>query len=61
MDGLLVTQLGGVNLRTEIDEKKLWKDDTHLRLGTLYQYFAQFPYLKRISQLLHVSDYVWAA
>lgn len=54
-DGLLTTILGGVNLRTEMDSKSVWGSESHIRLDTLYGYFAQYPYLRRLKdeQTLH--------
>ena len=47
-DGHLTIVLGGVNLRTEMDSKLVWVNEQHVRLGTLYGYFAQYPYLRRL-------------
>jgi predicted AAA+ superfamily ATPase len=50
-DGLLASTLGGINLRHELDSKNLWVDAAHIRIATLYEYFAQYPWLRRLRSI----------
>jgi predicted AAA+ superfamily ATPase len=45
----LITALGGVRLRMELDRVPLWPDDTdHVSTQQLWSYFAQYLYLPRL-------------
>lgn len=44
---LLITNLGGVRLRMELDRVPLWRDE-HIGTQQLWSYFAQFLYLPRL-------------
>ncbi|MBC7252723.1 MAG: ATP-binding protein [Actinobacteria bacterium] len=46
-DGTLLTQLGGVNLRHELDRIPLWRGD-HVSLRQLFDDFATYVYLPRL-------------
>ncbi len=46
-DGLLLTQLGGVTLRYEIDRVPLWQGDD-IDVKQLWDYFATYLYLPRL-------------
>lgn len=48
-DGLMAVTLGGVNLRHEIDDKRLWSDDATIELSRLVEYFARYPYMRRLA------------
>ncbi len=50
-DGLLASTLGGINLRHELDGKKLWGETSHIHVATLYEYFAQYPWLRRLRSI----------
>jgi len=50
-DGLLASTLGGVNLRHELDGKNLWGETSHVRVAALYEYFAQYPWLRRLRSI----------
>lgn len=50
-DGLLASTVGGINLRHELDGKNLWRDTSHIRVATLYEYFAQYPWLRRLRSI----------
>lgn len=47
-EGALAQTLGPVNLRRELDGKNLWRGEPHVRIGTLYEDFARYPYLRRL-------------
>lgn len=47
-EGELSATLGPVNLRRELDGKNLWRGEPHLRIGSLYEDFARYPYLRRL-------------
>jgi hypothetical protein len=63
---LLVTKLGGVRLRMDLDRVPLWQGD-HIATQQLWSYFAQYLYLPRLrdrSVLVHaiengVADIGW--
>ncbi len=44
---LLISSLGGVRLRMELDRVPLWQDD-HVSTQQLWSYFAQYLYLPRL-------------
>jgi len=50
-DGLLASTIGGINLRHELDGKNLWGETSHIRVATLYEYFAQYPWLRRLRSM----------
>lgn len=47
-EGKLVPELGGVNLRLELDRKGLWRDRNYIPLCELAEDFARYPYLTRL-------------
>lgn len=69
-DGLLNPELGGVNLRNEMDSKHVWADATpYVQLGALWDCFAQYPYMRRLKNeatlreavLSGVSRFSWSS
>jgi len=67
-DELLLPQMGGTRLRMELD-RNLWKEQNHVSLGELCEWFPRYLYLPRVvdkgvleravmdgASLLHVDD-----
>ncbi|HOV88284.1 MAG TPA: DUF499 domain-containing protein [Syntrophobacteraceae bacterium] len=48
-DGNLMNQFSAINLRLELDRCNLWKDVDHLSVKKLWEYFASYIYLPRLT------------
>jgi hypothetical protein len=66
-EGLLTTSLGAINLRLELDTKKLFGDASYLPIATLFEFFCKYPWLRRLQNVntllraiaIGVSDLQW--
>ena len=45
----MITSFGGVRLRLAMDAYNLWQGNEHAGLKQLWEYFARYPYLPRLS------------
>jgi predicted AAA+ superfamily ATPase len=54
-DELLITKWSPALLKNELD-KWLWKDQKHLNLQKLWEYFASYPYLPRLRDVFVLTE-----